>query len=43
MPQKSNHDIKEIYPYVRVATLVSMHITDIFTKTAVEAVFIMKS
>ena len=29
MPQKSDNDFKGKYPYVRVGTLVSMHITDI--------------
>ena len=34
MPQKSNHDFKEKYPYVRVDTLVSLRITNILTKIA---------
>ena len=32
MPQKSNHDFKEKYPYVRPSTLVRMRSTDILTK-----------
>ena len=35
MPKKSNHDFNEKYLYVRVGTLVSMHITDILIETAV--------
>ena len=31
MPKKSNYSFMEKYPYVRVLTLVSMHITDILT------------
>ena len=33
MPQKSNHDFKVNYPYVRVGTFVPMRINDILTKT----------
>ena len=32
MPQKSNHDFKEIYPYVQADTLKPMRIKDILTK-----------
>ena len=32
--QKSNHDLYEKYPYVRVGTLVSMRTTDILTKNS---------
>ena len=35
MPQKSNHNFKGIYPYIRVSTLVAMRIKDTLTKTAV--------
>ena len=35
MPQKSNHDFKEIYPYLRVGALVSKRIKDIMTKNTV--------
>ena len=34
MPQKSNHEFKEKYPYDRVETFVSMRITDILTKNS---------
>ena len=33
MPQESNHDFKGKYLYARVGKLVSMHDTDILTKT----------
>ena len=33
MPQKSNHVFMEKYPYVRVVTLLSMHINDVLTKS----------
>ena len=32
MPQKSNHDFKETYPYIRVGPLEPMRIKDILTK-----------
>ena len=32
MPQKSDHDIKEQYPYVLVGTLEAMRIQDILNK-----------
>ena len=35
MPQKRNHDFKEIYPYVYVGTLVPMRLTDILTEIAI--------
>ena len=34
MPQESNHDFKEKYPYIRVGTLEPMHIKEILTKTS---------
>ena len=32
MPQKSNHDFKEKYPYIRAGKLEPLRITDILTK-----------
>ena len=32
MPQTSDHDFKEKYPYVRMGTLFSMLVIDILTK-----------
>ena len=32
MPQKSNHDFQEIYPYIRAGTFGPMCIKDILTK-----------
>ena len=37
MPQKSNHNFKEKYPYIRVGTLEPMRIKYISTNTAVFA------
>ena len=33
IPLESNNDVKEKDSYVRVGTLISMHITDILSKT----------